>query len=152
MSESYSKTPIALFLLVLLSIGSAIFVDIRQIFEGNVSHIYDSIVVVTVGVYIVSSFGIVKSSDLVNSTEPQTPLGMLGSKGIGPFGNILGEFLQVFGFLRASQLMIIGIVFDGWNHNLPTMNYIIIVIVTIGLSLAALITVFIRAKKVCLEW
>lgn len=152
MSDSYSVTPVVILIVVFLIILIVSFLDFGGIIGQHISSIYDSLVIVTIAVYVVSTIGIVRSSELVSSTEPQTPLGMLGSRGIGPFGNILGEFLQVFGFLRASQLMIIGIIFNRWDHNLPTINYIILVIVAFGLSFTALLTVFIRIRKICLDW
>lgn len=93
-----------------------------------------------------------KDSDFLQSADPDSPLGNLISRGFGPTGNLIGEWIEVVAIVAASRVLIEGIILGKWSVSLSTGNWLLVSLVAVGLFVAAGLSVYQRVIQLLYEW
>lgn len=151
MSES-SREPVVLAVLAFFFFIGFGALDYRETLVNDVlPTIFRLVRFGILAIYLVAVVTAVRLSELP-PTETQTPLGLVASRGIGPAGNLFGEFAQVWAFAQGSQLLFLGVVLNRWDHSLSGVNYWLLVAVAIGLFIASLMTTYSRFESCRQKW
>ncbi|WP_259518615.1 hypothetical protein [Halanaeroarchaeum sp. HSR-CO] len=125
--------------------------DLRGMIIEQIYHIYILIVALIIAVYLVAVVDLVSGTPMSHA-EPDSPLGILFSRGLGPLGDLVGELLQVLLVISASRTLTAGIILNQWNLNLQKGDYILMVLVALGLFVIGGLPVFHRVQQMRHTW
>lgn len=151
-SDSPSTTPVILIFVVFAIIILAAIVDAPSLIRENFGLIYWGIQGLFFSVYLTNSIMYFRDSDFLQSAEPDSPIGILISRGFGPVGNLIGEWLEVFAFVAASKVLAGGIILDRWTVSITPANRLIISLVTLGLFVGGGLSAYQRFNALRYEW
>lgn len=151
-SESPSLFPVIIIFVILLVIVLAAVFELPNTIADHFDSIYWSIQLLFFVVYLTSMIMYARNSEFLQSAEPESPLGILISRGFGPVGNLVGEWIQVFAIVAASKVLAGGVILGRWSASIAARNRVLISLVTIGLFVAGGLSVYQRLRELLYEW
>lgn len=93
-----------------------------------------------------------RNSEFLQSADPESPLGILISRGFGPTGNLVGEWIEVFTVVAASKVLAGGVILGRWSVSITVGNRLLISLVTVGIFVAGGLSVYQRFRELLYEW
>lgn len=151
-SDSPSLFPIIIISLIVVVIVLASILDLPNTIAENFNLIYWGIQILFSAVYLTCTIMYARDSDFLQSAEPESPLGILISRGFGPVGNLVGEWIEVFAVVAASKVLAGGIILGRWSASITVGNRMLISLVTLGIFVAAGLSVYQRFREPLYEW
>lgn len=151
-SDSPSLFPIIIISLIVSIIVLAAVIDLPNTIAEHFDLIYWSIQIVFSAVYFTCIIMYARNSEFLQSADPESPLGILISRGFGPTGNLVGEWIEVFTVVAASKVLAGGVILGRWSVSITVGNRLLISLVTVGIFVAGGLSVYQRFRELLYEW